>query len=117
MEKAEEMSLEKFLCAYSAASAENKHAALRAAWATLNGVNGSAQVLLTQRALAKELALHETTVWRWQFPFVEWAGQKRYEFKTCKAYMQSPELKLRLEALRKKRRRKSEIVNKTAPAC
>ena len=102
--------------AYSAAGAENKQAALRAAWAALIGVNGKAQDLLTQRALAKELALHETTVWRWQFPFVEWAGQKRYEFKTCKAYMLSPELKLRLEALRKKRRRKKETVNNSAPA-
>jgi len=116
MESVEEISLEKFMSAFSAASAENKQASLRAAWATLNGVNGKAQDLLTQRALAKELELHETTVWRWQFPFVEWAGQKRYEFKTCKAYMQSPELKLRLEALRKKRRRKKEIVNKPATA-
>ena len=106
METAKELNLDTFMAAYYAASRERQQSALRTAMAAINGIGpGPARKLLTQRGLAAALEIHETTVWRWQFPFVEWAGQKRYDLEACQSYVQSPNLKLRLLELKKERSR------------
>jgi len=106
METVKELNLDTFMAAYYAASRERQQSALRTAMAAINGIGpGPARKLLTQRALAAALEIHETTVWRWQFPFVEWAGQKRYDLEACQSYVQSPNLKLRLLELKKERGR------------
>jgi len=113
MEAEKEISFEAFFAAYTIASGERKQVALRAAVAALNAGCNSNSELMTARALAKALKIHEATVWRWKFPFEEWAGQKRYNLETSKAYLKSPSLKLRLTELREERRRASSKICKS----
>ena len=98
-----------FLAAFHAASEPRRAAGLRAAMAALmaEAEAPAATQLLSGRKLAEKLDLAPSTVWRWQFPSVDWLGRKRYDLQQCLVYLQSDAYKLRRQEMWADRRRKS----------
>lgn len=103
------VSLDSFVREYSSAPADKQVAALVAAMAVLAGRQPPAgtETPLTQRELANRYGLHEVTIWRWQFPYENWAGIKRYKPSVCDSYLKSDALILRRKILNAERQVKN----------
>jgi hypothetical protein len=101
--------LDVFMPLYYASDADLQAASLDAATSVLRGgvsaawQYGGKDKYVTGRGLAERYGVHETTVWRWQFPYEDWAGLKRYDVAKCDEYLRSAELRLRKAELRLER--------------
>jgi hypothetical protein len=88
------------LSAFVAATPDQKARALR----LLRGESAdrfpSPEPYLTLKELGTRLHLHPATLWRWGVPKLELAGRPRFKISDVTAYLESPEFKLRVSALR-----------------
>lgn len=103
------ISVENFIRAALAASAERREAALlvlegQAAAVEPGTTLAPSEPYLSRGALAQQLGVSPWTIWRWQPPSHDLGGHPRYLRSEVEAYLRSPEFARRAASLRATRR-------------
>jgi hypothetical protein len=104
--------IEQLLQAALTAPPDRQEAALRVLLGQVQVADGRTEVgakepYLTQAALARKLGVSICTVWRWQPPYHDLGGHRRYRISEVEQYLAGDEFKRRTARLRAERTQKS----------
>jgi hypothetical protein len=101
------ISVEDFLGTFLSATTERREEAMRVLRGEPVANNFAPEPYLSCQDLAQHLGVSPCTIWRWQIPFHDLGGHRRYRLSEAEAYLASEEFRRRAAGLRAERQHPS----------